>query len=450
MKRARNDGQKRGILIGLILVCLMEPTHDLWAMGRKPSSEMPPSQQSSPLQTLTLEGCYQLALKRSETVAISREEISKVYANFLKATGEALGDVSFLITDTFQEPQKGDTSGGSSVGSTFTKEERRERKWTISQPLFQGFKSVGALTGAGGLREQRKQEHLQAKDELYLDVAYAFYSFLKQKKDVEVIEGIHNLFDERISDLEEREEIGRSRASEVATAKARMKTIEAELAQSKGGFEIAKYLLSYFIGLDKVELRDEDVPKVPDEGVEHFLKAVSGRPDVLAAKQALKTAKRAFIVAQSELWPQISLEHNQYEKREGFQSGIDYDLLLKVDVPVFKGGEALGKVKEARSNWKKAKLNVSLVQKKADLDIKEAYQYWISSLEETKAFHEAMKASEENYRFQQDEYSKNLVSNLDVLTALEGLFETSRAANRANYEMKMNHWKLQIATHESF
>ncbi len=419
-------------------------------MGQRPQTQEPQAsvEATGPL-LLSLRGCYELALKRSETVAIQKEEIKEAEAQFFKAASEALGDINFIMDFSRQDnPTGGDPSA---TARSFTDPERRERKFVIKQPLFQGFKALGALTGAGSLRRDEKEEWRRAKQLLFLDVARAFYGVLREKKELETIEGIHSLFQERIRELEEREKIGRSRSSEVATAQARMKLLERDRARASGALALARYLLEFLIGapLEKYDLQEEGLPQGGSRGLPHYLEAAEMRADIEAQRQAVKTAWRSVIVAQSEFWPELSLESNQYQRREGLAQDIEWDLLFKVDVPLSRGGETVGKVKEAVSRWKKSKFSYSLAKRKARLEIQESYQNWITSLDETRALEAALQASQENFLLQKDEYTKNLVSNLDVLEALESLFETRREANRADYERKANYWALRIAAGES-
>ena len=437
-----------------LLVAIIFLAPGAWAMAKRPPLTQRETEKPRPedknTSSLTLHGCFELALKRSETVAIRKEEIENAKAQIFKAASEAIGDVDFVITDFRQEAPEGG-GGGSSVGSTLSARDRRERKFVIKQPLFQGFKSIGALTGAGGLKKQRQQEWIRAKELLFLDVASAFYGLVRSQKDVETIESIHRLFEERITELTEREKIGRSRPSEVATARAKMKILEAELAGARGALAIRRYLLEFLTGIPvgAEQLRDEEPDANVTPDLSNSLEAAATRADVEAAQQAMKTAKRGILVAQSSLWPEISLEHNHYEKREGFQSGFDWDLLFKVDVPLSRGGENIGKVKEAVSYWKKAKLNYSLAERQAELEIKQSYEEWMTSVNQSNAIEEAVKASHENYRLQKEEYEHNLVNNLDVLTALESLHQTQREANRIYYQMKENYWRLQVALGEA-
>lgn len=418
-----------------------------WAMAKRPPVPVAETEPAKPKRVLTLSGAYELALRRSEVIAMKREEIAKTRAAWLKASGEMIGDGDFLITDFLQDAQGGGGSTGGSVGSTLSAKERRERKFVFSQPLFQGFKSLGAITGAGSLTRQRTEEHLRAKELLFLEVVDAFYGLRQQKKDLETFEGIHQLFQERTSELNDRIKVGRSRSSELSTANAKMRILEAQMAQAHGALTIAESLMEFYTGIPSGEAvyKEEKIPtKEITEPAQYELLA-DGRSDVEAAKQAAKTARQAVIVAQSELWPKITLDSNHYEKREGFQSDIDWDVLFKINVPLFRGGETMGEVKETYSEWKQAKLNYSYVKRQAELEIKESYQNWAAALQQNKAFREAVKAAQENYRFQKEDYGHSLVNNLDVLEALEELFNTSKEANRVFYDMKRNYWRYQTA-----
>lgn len=426
-------------------------------MGKRPHAETVgarsprpfPDGRGNPATTsLTLQECYELALQRSETLALQQEEIKEAEAQFYTASSEALGDVHFIMTTSRLDVQKGGAEG--SVGSSFTDPARQERKFTINQPLFQGFKALGALAGAGSLKREQKEEWIRARQLLFSDVAQAFYGLLRERKNLEILDGIHALFEERIKELGEREKIGRSRPSEIATATARMKIIEADRARMKGSAALAEYLLEFLTGtsLESRELLEGELPEENFDTLTMSAEMIENRPDVEAAKQSLKTAKQGVIVAQSGLWPVLSIEHNQYERREGFQGNIDWDFLFKVDVPLFQGGETVGEIKKAVSQWKQEKLSYSLKKREAELDIKNRYENWRSSAEESKALEEAVKAAQENFRLQEEEYEHSLVNNLDVLEALETLFETSREANQAYYQMKIDYWNLQIALGE--
>ncbi len=463
--------------LGVGLLCLLAIQSPAWAMAKKPPAPETAPQEPAPLPPLTLEDCYELALKQSETLAIRKQDIEIAEAQFYKAAGEAIGDVRFVITDTRQDAPKPQTTpppapieipssdpnnpdpiiiqqpqsgSDNSFGSTFNAQHRRERKFVISQPLFQGFRSLGAIAGAGSLKRQRTEERARAEQLLFLDVVEAFYQVKRYQQDIEILEEIHQLFRNRITDLEARERIGRSRLSEVVSARARMRVIESDLARSRGVVKVAQHILEYLTGIaiDLKRLEEEALETNVSQNLTQLLPAGEDRADVQAAEAAIKTARSSVVIAQSELWPDISLENNQYVKREGFQRDYDWDLLFKFDIPIFQGGRALGEIKESLGEWRKAKYFHSQVKRQAELQIKEAYENWSAAADQSKYLELAVSESQENYRLQQEEYTRNLVNNLDVLAALESLNQTQRDANQVFYEMKITYWRLKVAQGE--
>jgi outer membrane protein len=439
-------------LTALLLLLLTPPP--VWALGDKPPKDAAPPKEEIKVMERTLLDCYKLALTRSETIAISQEAIEKTEAEFLKAAGEFIGDADYKISSFRQDPLStadlGGSSSGSSISSNFFKTHRRERKWVFTQPLFQGFKTFAAINAAGALKKQRTSEQIRAEELLFDDVAQAFYNVLKQKRDVEIVEGIIKSYQERIKDLTEREKIGRSRESELVKAVSQMKAAESELAQVRGLFAVSQHVLGFLTGIEikPEELKDSELPDEHTLELLDYVHASEDRSDVNAAEHAVKIARQGMIEAQSELWPTLTLDSNVYNKRDGSQFNVDWDVLFSLNFPIGKGGTTLGNLKESVSSWKQAKHSHSLTKRQAVLNIQESYENWMASAHQFKALEEALEASQKSFELQKKEYELNLVSNLDVLDALSELFTTSRQTNDVRYQMKENYWKLKVAIGE--
>jgi outer membrane protein len=396
---------------------------------------------------LSLEECYRLALVQSETVAIQKEAISRATAQIFNAASQGLGNVDFIINRSFQDNQKSNLGGTISSGDFAGGPNIQESKFTISQPLFQGFKAIGALTGAGSYRREQTEAWIRAKELLYTDVARAFYNVLRYEKEIEINQGIHELLGKRIKELEDREKIGRSRMSEVITARTNLKILEADLAGAQGSLATVRYLLEFLTGteLGERKLKEETSEEVSSQTLTEHLKRAAIRSDVKAAEQAVKTAWRGILVAQSGFWPTLTLDHNQYMRREGTLANLDWDTLLKFDVPLFSGGETVGQVKDSVGVLKQKKLSFSLAKRQAELDIKQSYQIWLSAKETNGLLKEAVRDAEKNYEIQSEEYTRSLVSNLDVLAALESLHNTRQRQNLTYYVMKQDEAAFRVA-----
>ena len=422
-------------------------------MARAENTAAQPAQQSHAASypqseniPLTLADCFKLALDVSDTVAIQREAIARANAQMFIAASEALPEIDFVMTRERQN-SPGVAAGS---GDTVIDPDAQQRQFTISQPIFQGFKAVGAITGAGSYKQQQKDTWIRTKELLYQDVAAAFYGVLRYQKEIKITREIHELLEQRIKELEEREKIGRSRASEVATAKTSLDSLEASLAGMKGSLATFQFLLEYLIGMElqnrKLEDKDNQDPSILN--LTDYLAKASLRSDVKAAEQAVKTAWRGILVAQSGFWPTVDLNHTQFVHREGAYSNVDWDLLLTMTVPLFSGTKTIGQVKDAIGVLRQQKFSFSLAKRQAILEIKQSYDGWRFSYEEYLSFQKAVDSATESYRLQSEEYRRSLVNNLDVLAALQSLNNTRTSENQAFYQMKLDEARLKVATGE--
>lgn len=394
----------------------------------------PPSPPASPL---TLQDCYALALKRSETIAIDQQVIKETEGRFLQALSAALPRASFQSSDKRQ-----DGSGS----SAFTLRYVPQRQFVFSQPLFSGFKEFAAMAGSRAERRQRIQEKVRAEQLLFVDVADAFYLLLEQREDRGTLEATRIALVDRLDELHERQRVGRSRATEVVTAEAQLRRVEAQLEQAHSSEEVSQHLLEFLTGLDHTDaLADPDMALPALETEETYLAKAERRPDLRASEEAWHVAEKAVRVAQGGLFPTASLDGNYYIDRVGVSADVKWDAALMVDVPIFQGGQAVGAIREAAAKAREAKLRYTQQQRSVALDIRDAYARADSSLAITKAFQKALEAAEESYRLEAEDYRLNLVSNLEALQTLQALQDARRDSIHGRYDAKRRYWQLRVA-----
>ena len=388
---------------------------------------------------LTLQECYRLALKRSETVAIQKEIIKEAEGRFWRSLSGALPKVAYEINETRQ-----DGSGA----TNFTLSRIPERKFTLSQPLFSGFKEFAAIAASRAERRQRTQEYIRAQQLLFIDVSDAFYFLLSYQKDLEAVDNQKQALLERVDELRKREELGRSRISEVATARARLSRLEAEIELTKSQAQVGFQLLEFLTGTKVDSLKEDSTAASFSQNKEDYLKKVDQRPDVIAAKEALEVSRKEVVIARAGFFPEVSLDGNYYDERVGNAADVRWDVLFSVKVPIFQGGENVGKVKEARSLAKQQDLQLSSVRRSALLEIENNFTRWQAAVRRVAALQKAFKDSQESYNFQKEDYSHNLVNNLDVLQALEEMEDVHRDLISIQNESQRLYSDLLVSTGE--
>lgn len=387
-----------------------------------------------------MEECHRLALKQSEQIALRQELITETEGRFTQALSGILPRVAFSSSDKRQ-----DGTGS----SAFTLKEVPERKFVMSQPLFSGFKEFAAMAATQAQKQARIQEKARAQQLLFIDVADAFTLLTQQQQELEALAATRTALMERIEELKARERLGRSRPSEVASAETQRYRLEAEIEQVRSQEVTARQLLEFLTGLERIPpLKETDAPLPIPDPIEVCLMKGAARPDLKAAEEASAQAQQEVRVAKADFWPTVGLEGNYFVERVGASKEVDWDAALKVEIPLYQGGQAAGAVKEASSKARQAKLRFSEIRRRAAQEIRETYTRYQSSLARVAALEKAHQAAEENHRLQAEEYSRNLVSNLEVLQALEALQEERRDLIQAEQESRRLYWRLQVAVGE--
>jgi len=420
--------------IGLVLILLL-------CTGDAAFGDSPLRGQSHAAQApLTLADCYRLALAQSETIAIHRELIEETEARFTRALSGILPRASFSSSDKRQ-----DGTGA----SAFTLRHVPERKFVFSQPLFSGFREFAAMTGSKAERRQRTHERTRAEHLLLMDVADAFCLLLEQREDLAALEMIRAVLLERIEELAARERLGRSRSSEVLSAEAQRLRVEAELELIRNRETVARQLLEFLTGLDRIEAIHDPDPALPVPGPEaQYLAQAASRPDVLASDEARRVADKEVAIAKADFWPTVKADGNYWVERVGAAKDVSWDAAVTVEVPIFQGGQTRGTAQEAASQARQAALRAAEARRRAVLDIRDAYATLQASAARTAALAKALEVSDEHYRVQAEENRRSLVSNLEVLQALQALENARRDFLHAWYEAKRASWRLRVATGE--
>ena len=389
----------------------------------------------SNVSSLTLNKCFSLALKQSENIAISREKIQEAEARFTQALGTIIPHISFSRSDYLQ-----DTAHQSSY-----KKHTYDQKFVFKQTLFSGFKEFAGMSGSKSEIKQRKLESKRATHMLFVDVADAFYLLMELRKDIEALTITQKALADRIADLKERVNIGKSRESEISSTEVQRYTTDAELTSVKNQETVARDLLEFLIGRPVGEISDDGAP-LTVESEATYTRDSSLRPDVEASRYAWEVDKKKAYVAKTGFLPSVNLESGYYTHKDVAPVQGKWDALLSISVPIFEGTQTLGLVQESNSVARQSELAYKRALRLAVEDIHDSYSLVTMAGAKTEALAKALAAAQQNYTLQKDDYKLNLVSNLDVLSAIQMLQDTHRTYNSAYYENRRYYWQLRAAS----
>jgi outer membrane protein len=389
------------------------------------------AQQEKPF---TLAECYRLALKRSELIAIDAEKIREAESHFTQAFGTLLPHVSFSHIETRQDSQ--------SSGNRYY-----EQKFVFTQTLFSGFKEFAAVAASKYEKKQRRSEKQFAEQLLFSDVADAFYLFLEEREDLQTLETSKKAFLNRIADLKTREQLGKSRESEVVSTQTQLYVLEDQIQSVKSRELIARELLEFITGQPVAEITEAGMEYAMKTEPEYLAQALS-RSDVRAAEYAWRLAKKNTVIARSGFLPTVTAEGDYFTRRHSAPTDSDWLAQLTINVPIFEGTTTFGQVKEANAIARENELLFRRAQRLAAQNIQDAFANARYAFLRTAVLEQAMRSAELNYDLQKKDYTLSVVNNLDVLTALQSLQDVRRSYNHMYYESRRFYWQLQAAAGE--
>jgi len=388
-------------------------------------------------EKMTIQQCYELALKRMETVAISNEDIQRAKARYIQALGSVLPQISINASEFLQDDSSnaGSSGGNNNVTSTLTRFSTPQVAVTITQNLFRGFKEFNALKISHWDRELQKNKLADVKRLLFRDVATAFYTAAKIELDIKTSQRIIGVIKGQIHDLKDRVQLGKSRLSEQLAQETDLSLLEADLVKKQGDRRVAYEMLSFLTGLDPqppIAVQEPIERKL--DPIEKYQAQAESRPDILAAKDSSQISKGNVAVAKGDLYPFANAEANFYPYRVGFRKDIHWDATFNLNVPVFNL-TTWGNIKDAKLQAKQADLQSQLTRRQALNDVKQAYDGYRSSLYQYKKYQFAAQKAEESYRNQTDDFHNNLITNLDVLQAQRTWLEALRQRDTAKAQV---------------
>ncbi len=389
----------------------------------------------------TLQGCYEKALQRSETLANQQEQIQLAEDHYQQAFGSILPAINGTAFYGWEDAYAPVSFPGRTLAFN-----PYQIKVTATQPLFRGLREYAALRQAGDLITAQKEAAHWAGIQLYMDVAQAFFNVLAYESDLYHYQVQDMLYSQRIEDLRARVRIGRSRRTEVLTVQSAQAALKAQVQQLQGQLAVAREVLTFLTGLEgTISLQEEESMPVQPAPEDHYLAGLDNRPDVKAARQQLASAKEGITIAKGGHWPSVDANGNYYFTRSDVASGGKWDATISLSLPLFMGGTIAAQTRSAEAQARISENNLNLVMRQDKQALHNAYINLKASLDQVAANQTASDLSQKNYQAVLKDYNLGLATNLDVLVAMSSDQDALRTLDRVRLSAKLNNILLEAA-----
>ncbi|MBM6673698.1 TolC family protein [Marseilla massiliensis] len=262
-------------------------------------------------------------------------------------------------------------------------------------PLFTGFRIPRTIELNKLNLEAATADLGKARDDISVQVAQAYVQILYNIELRDVAQRQIDIDSMQVERLREMYCTGKASGVEVAQQEATLAQSRLTLTQADNDYRISLLTLAQLLELPSPEgftiVRPDIATLTVDEAAalplpdEIFQEAIAFKPEVKAETLRLKSTEMSIKIAQSALWPTLSLSAglgSNYYKTNGFdtesfgrqmRNNFSQYIGLSLNIPIFNRFETRNSIRSARLDRESQQLRLDDVKKTLYKEIQQAY-----------------------------------------------------------------------------
>ena len=405
---------------------------------------------------LTLEKARQIALEQNPTLAIARANMAAAQAVVQQAEAayypsvDATGSLTRLRDYPTPRPER-----------DFDNTTQYRTGLSIGWLVFDGGARHFRLSTAEIAEETAISECDDARRQLLQQVANAFYLVLQSQNSMEIALQDAEFNRQLESDAKKRQELGRSKLSEVLNFQYQVGSAEVNYIQARRTWRNACVALGQLLVIQQESIWEciELVPPETDFAekgeigeLETLLEyARAHRPDLLNARNAVRSAEAAVALTKTEWWPQVSAFYDLYFQRNHsahFNRHHDRGISFGIQATwnLFSGFTTEANIKAAEARLAAAEKTLASVELEVDARVREAYIVVDGSRQQLEKQNELLEIATRIRDLVKEEYDSGTVTITRLNEAQTDLTNTALARSNAYVQVLLSLEALGAAT----
>lgn len=337
-------------------------------------------------------------------------------------------------------------------------------QWALNlkQNLFSWANWV-ALKQASSEVAQAEATYAAAEQDLILRVSQAYFNVLAAEDSVEANESSLKAFSQQLDQANTRFAVGLVALTDVQEAKAAHDQAAAAVIAAKRTLATAEDQLQEITGqqYDVLQKPGDDMPlKSPEPAdedrwvqisLDQNLSLIASRLAADIARDNVRIAFGGHIPTIDLLAGRSYLKSDANETLDGFNfpnfdtKNNDRQITLQLTVPIFSGGYAQSKVREAQYRWIAAKEGVVQSSRATERQARDAYLGVISGIAHVQALRQALASDETAVQATEAGYEVGTRVAVDVLNARKTLVQGQTDYASARYDYIVSVLQLRLA-----
>lgn len=335
-----------------------------------------------------------------------------------------------------------------SAGNAFVRDEQKTYSISLNQPLFRGLREFKVLDQAKMREEANKLLYEYAWMNQASNYTNQYFDLFTNLKTQDLTRELISASQDREKYLKDRVRIGRSRKSDYLTAQAQTLRAKRELSVLQNNERILRQSLAFNLSIATVTNPSETKDKETKVEFDVLLSELNSHPLLKARKLEIEIVRKEVGIAKGEHLPTLDLNGNYYLERQGAFAQNEWDLSLNLTFPIYNGSKTVAATDKASLQLRQAMFNLQTAQQDLRLLLKELTTNYSASLSQLRLAKEASVLDKKNYSEFKKEYELGLLTNLEVVTALNQSIESQIEVARLGAEVQKVHSLIKILTGE--
>lgn len=314
------------------------------------------------------------------------------------------------------------------------------------QRLFSGLKEMYTLQSMSALISAEEYNIKSYQLDLLSEVSRIYFQIYLQQERIKNLQELASLSQDRENVLKQRVKIGKSRNTELRQAKVQSNLHQINLQESTMQLQNLWNDLQAVVGkkLPMETLVSYVQPSNTIASLDTYLNQMNQHPMILAEEAKIHGLQKEKNSWQSDYFPTINLTSNYYARAaQNWSANSEYDFGISLSYPFFEGG--LTRARVAESALKVSKSINQLNQLKITLEnqIKSTHQTLLIKQQQQKVIDEINQDNKNNFNEIKKEFLMGLVTNLEVITALNVYVESLNQKVDNAISLQMNYILLK-------
>lgn len=318
---------------------------------------------------------------------------------------------------------------------------------TLSQPLFQGFRTLNAVKEADANIMAGRQALRETEQKVLLETITAYMDVMRDAAIATLRQKSLQVLSTEARATQERFAAGEMTRTDVAQARSRQAQAEAALQLAKSALRSSLASYERFVGHVPVRLTDPNgyeqiLPHSQDEAI---AVAMGSNPQVLQAAYLERASGSSVRKIEGEMLPDVRLQAQHTERFDPtptIDHQINQSVIARVNIPIYQSGDVEARVRQAKQQRQGRLEEIEAAREQVRAAAISTYAEVQAMRAQLSAVRQQVQAATESLTGVTEEQKAGQRTLLDVLNAEQELTNAKVSAVRAKHDMVVSAYTL--------